>query len=458
MRQQLVVRMCSCILTLIALQLTACDNEPKGADSTPLLIPIEQDTVYVEFAIYYLPEASTDPMPAVRAQLVGEYADLKLVSEMPDSITDRYLLAYMESDVQNEYAPPDLDSIKYFGQGLSLDQAKALQSSTQALILIFAHPKDKAMDCLPVANQLVEQVARATNGLIWDEGTREVFSSDAWHETRLAKWHEGLPDVTNHITIHAYSTGEYVRAITLGMSKFGLPDIVINEFSWSLQRSMGNLINVTAQAMVEGILPAAYGEADLDLRDLKHPVMRSENVDTLYDNAEAVAHLTLLEGTWEEGDPANALVQIGFDRYPGKDLYARQDKMLGAIWGWEDSITRIDHNEELLTASREAATHLPALRDAFNKGLQPGEYILLKAPFDTPKGGSEWMWVEVTSWQGNNIDGLLKNQPFDIPELHAGQNVKVNQDDVFDYIHHHADGTTSGNTTGEIIMKMQGSE
>jgi len=65
------------------------------------------------------------------------------------------------------------------------------------------------------------------------------------------------------------------------------------------------------------------------------------------------------------------------------------------------------------------------------------------------------MWVEVTRWQGGDITGLLKNEPFNIPELHAGQIVTVKQADVFDYIRQYADGTREGNETGVIIQKMQ---
>jgi uncharacterized protein YegJ (DUF2314 family) len=63
------------------------------------------------------------------------------------------------------------------------------------------------------------------------------------------------------------------------------------------------------------------------------------------------------------------------------------------------------------------------------------------------------MWVEVTSWKGDKIIGLLKNEPFDIPDLHAGQIVEVSQANVFDFIRNHSDGTAEGNETGAVIEK-----
>jgi uncharacterized protein YegJ (DUF2314 family) len=60
----------------------------------------------------------------------------------------------------------------------------------------------------------------------------------------------------------------------------------------------------------------------------------------------------------------------------------------------------------------------------------------------------------VTAWEGRTIKGLLKNEPFDIPDLHAGQVVEVDEEDVFDYIRQRPDGSREGNETAEIIARM----
>jgi uncharacterized protein YegJ (DUF2314 family) len=64
------------------------------------------------------------------------------------------------------------------------------------------------------------------------------------------------------------------------------------------------------------------------------------------------------------------------------------------------------------------------------------------------------MWVEVTSWKGSEIEGLLQNEPENVPDLHTGQKVEVRQEDIFDYIRHFADKRNEGNVTGDIIRKM----
>jgi uncharacterized protein YegJ (DUF2314 family) len=219
---------------------------------------------------------------------------------------------------------------------------------------------------------------------------------------------------------------------------------------------MGHIINLLGQTLAEGAAPRKAGEFDLDIRSIKNPKVRDPQIESLKPNATSVALLSLKEGEWEKGDPQNRLIEITFDRFPGPDVHARQEKMLGSLFGWKDSVTPVRHDQELLEASRRARAKLPSLRAAFAAGLAPGEFIEVKAPFRTPDGGQEWMWVEVASWKGDRIKGLLRNEPFNVPKLHAGQEVDVSEATVFDYIRKLPDGTMEGNETGKVIERVAG--
>jgi len=65
------------------------------------------------------------------------------------------------------------------------------------------------------------------------------------------------------------------------------------------------------------------------------------------------------------------------------------------------------------------------------------------------------MWVEVSSWKGGDIKGLLDNDPDEIPDLHAGATVEIGEQDVFDYIRYKPDGSEEGNETGKEIEKSR---
>lgn len=444
-----------CLLALVNMTFAGVAQAAPLRDKFPAGTPATQ-TIHFQFAIYYLPEPSKEAVSVAQGVIRSQKLRFTMVDATTDAPKQPEIALRLENDVTARYAPPDMNSLRYFGRGLSLEQAQALQNSKNALIFDFGYGRDYVWSALQTATMIVEQVARKTSGLIWDEETREVFTPDEWHKRRVASWSHTPPYLANHTTIHAYQSGEYVRAITLGMSKFGLPDVVAENFSWSLNNSMGNLINAFCQAMAEGAAFEKSGVYELDINAIRNPAMHKQQNSQLMDNAQKVAHMTLWIGSWEEGDPNNRLVEIGFDKYPGKDVHARQTAMLTSLYGWQDEIKRIKHNEDLIAASRRARTKLPALRAAFVAGLQPGEFIEVKAPFATPTGGQEWMWVEIVSWKGTQISGILKNEPFDIPGLHGGESVKVSEGDIFDYIRRYADGKVEGNETGKIIEKMQG--
>lgn len=301
----------------------------------------------------------------------------------------------------------------------------------------------------------MERLARETGGLIWDEQTRGVFTPDQWNQRRIQNWTDEIPDISTQITIDAYKKTEYVRAITLGMSKFGLPDVVVENSSWSDYNQIGNLINSLCQALAENSSLKKPGEFLLDFKQIKNTAIREKRLTNLYPNATGAAQVGLKYVPLQDGDATNRLMRITFDHYSGKDELAQEDALISTLFGWQDSIKSVKHNDELLAASQRAREQLPTLRVVFQKGLAPGEFIELKAPFHRPDGGTEWMWVEVTDWKGGEIKGLLKNEPFHIPSLHGGQIVEVFEKDIFDYLHKNPDGTESGNETGSIIEKMQ---
>jgi len=457
-------------LALGLLFLASCSTEPPppAAGSRPVHVdepasdqqPIPAgkvfaDSIGFEFAAYFLPKPQQDPEEVLQRLLKEKFTDFQRVAKIDDSSKDLTLAARLEADPREHYAPPDAESLHRFGRGVDPDQAAALQETEGAFLLDFHYSADHVWDGLRQASEIVEALARDTGGLIWDETTREVFSPDVWHEKRLADWDEGVPNVSRHTVIHAYQSGEFIRAITLGMEKFGLPDVIVDGFSWSVNRNVGHTINLFAQAIAEGLVVGRDGEFDLDLRKIRNPEVREPQVSTLKENATGIALLTIREGRREEGDPANRLVEITFDRGTGPDRHARREQVLISAFGSEDSVTAVKHDEALEAASGRAKAKLPALRAAVENGLAPGEYIMVKAPFSGPEGGREWMWVEVSEWNGKEIRGLLQNEPFQIPDLHAGQMVAVQEDEVFDYLRKFPDGKTEGNETGKLIEQQR---
>jgi uncharacterized protein YegJ (DUF2314 family) len=429
--------------------LLACSsNEKPRVEPVPAGVALgpRAEAVYV---IYYLPRATSDPRRALDAL---PHPDFPLVAKIPETGSAAMMSIEQQDPSRGGYIPDD-ETLRYFGRGVTAEQSKALKETKEIAILHFVY-RGGDWKAARASVELAWQLAEKTGGLLWDDETRELLTTAAWRERRLDSWTDTIPEISQHTVIHAYQNGEYIRAVTLGMKKFALPDLTVNNFGWSSQRAVGNTINVLAQALAEGKEIRAGGDIDIDLRTIANRATRESQLATLKANAKPVALLRLATAKPEEGDADNRLAEITFDRYPGVDLHARQDALLSALWGSEDKVEHVEHTAELLEASRAARLHLPELHVAFDKGLAPGEYIQVKAPFKTVSGGNEWMWVEVIRWKGDSIEGLLTNDPFEIPSMHAGQEVEVSERDVFDYMRHYADGRDEGNSTGAIIEKL----
>lgn len=436
----------------LAMPLAAAPDQPAAAGR------LQDAAIRYQFAIYYPDAPAKPPIDALRARLSRMTAPPKLVARISIPPKRAMIAATLNLKAQQEYAPPRPSQVHYFGRGLTTAQAEGLQRARQALILDFGHPAKASMSAYRASLVIAEQVARDTGGLLWDEETREIFTVDEWHKRRLESWQGDLPDVSQQTIIHAYQgDGQLVRSISLGMGKFGLPDVVIARFPWSSTDRMGWLLNAFLQGLVEGAPSGAQGRFELDFRAIRHDRLRQRLLEQASPKGSGKAALLVVTTPMEQGDPQNRLLALRFDRAAGKDEGSRQDSLLAGLFGsTEGKVAWIrDGGATLAAASKAAKAKLPALREAFNRGLRPGEYILVKAPFRLANGGTEWMWVEVSAWSGDVITGLLKNEPANIPSLHAGQQVTVSQRELFDYSRHFPDGRIEGNETSKIIERLR---
>jgi len=299
---------------------------------------------------------------------------------------------------------------------------------------------------------LMSVLADATNGLPWDEETRHLYSAAAWRKSRVDSWHNGIPDMREHIVMDAYRDGEFLRLVTLGMRKFALPDLVASGVIAHMSRNIGHTINACAQTLVEGGVITG-DRLSLDFAGIKHPEVRAAMLDQPGDGATGKSLVSLSPIKPEHGDADNILLDLDFP-VVGKAKQERQQTAMATLFGATDSITKTDSNDaELIAASARARRRLPELRRQFVKGLEPNEHISLKAAFRSDDGRIEYMWVEVTRWSDSAVEGTLINDPFLVKRLKAGSQVTVKEGDVFDFIWHRPDGSQLGNETGVILKR-----
>lgn len=443
--------------------LTCCSRAGKRVQAQGPFpaAPLMSDYIQFTYAVYLPPGHAGDIKAEVSQAISRHPKTLKRIERLPQRPAEAFVSTQFITDAQKTYTPPSLHSLKYRGVGLSEQEGQALQKSKEAILLKFAHPKASVWTGLRTATLLTEEIARETGGFIFDEETRQVFTPDSWHKHRLESWNaaDGVPRLSEQFTIDVYPLGDYHREVTLGLRKMGLPDFMVQEVPETSAGQAATLITSAAQLLAEGNSITRSSKLRLDLRAMNDAAARDAVLKSLKPNALATACVLFKPGRKDEGDPDNRLLELSADLYSGPDPHAKLENLISSLFGFEDTSKKVEHTEELLKESSKEKARLPELQKAFNAGLQPGEYIEVKAPFPTPKGNREWMWVEVTRWRGDRITGTLDNDPAEIPDLHDGQVVEVRQADIFDYIRRFPDGHQEGNTTGAILEKLeQGTE
>jgi uncharacterized protein YegJ (DUF2314 family) len=265
-----------------------------------------------------------------------------------------------------------------------------------------------------------------------------------------------VPFVPAHITFHVYRDGEGLRLISLGMAKFGLPDVVVEQVPQTLSDDMGRLANGVAQLLAEGLGLAAGGTLEVDLSKLKDGKLKGQLEARIQKGAQRKVKLQALEAHRDQGDPDNPLLELGF---PGTGaLHARQVAALDAVFGRRpDGITPVAPGDpELEAVARKARARLEELRARVDRGMQPPEQLLLKAGFRTDDGSQEFMWFEVTSWEAGKWRGTLANEPHDVSSLRLGSPVAVPAAEVVDYVYMSPMGVREGGESSLILMRRQG--
>lgn len=422
---------------------------------------IRQTNGFYSVVFYYAPKPKKETM-ATAQSLVQRLLPGITFSDSPTNDVQPPFVGFEEEPAPLKMYPvPEASYFKHSGHGLTDKDIVGFQKTTHATCLVLVAPRDDVWKQGRKFTELVYEYAVATGAYIWDSATRECFTSASWKQKRLDSWPEdGVPHMASQFAIHLYHADpetSYLRAITLGMEKFALPDMVIEQLVGSDNRPAGNLIGLVCQSLAEQPVLKDGGKEVFRLDALKPGTFRTEMEPSLEKGATKEITLALLKGRRQKGDPDNHLLEISFRHGAGKTEDERRQDLLSRLWGSSDSIIGVKHTEEILEASKRARTKLGTLRAPFQQGLPTGSRLLVKAPFARDDEGEEWMWVEVLKWpDSKTMEGLLQNDPFYIRKLKAGAKVKVKTEELFDYILFRADGTSEGNETGQLMKKQGG--
>ena len=441
---------------VLALILLAAAEAPTPAAPAPAQpIPagsLLQKSFRMEVSILHAPLPQTPPKAAL-ARLLRKTEPLQLVDSLPAD-TPAVPVVFLDSHPSAAPWPMDEGELAQFGRGLSDTDKQGHRGCKAITVLTFAGPGRAALSTYQRSLVLIAELAKETGGIVWDSETRELFSQAAWRKRSQDLTPNGLPSVMSQIKVDSYRKGQRRRRVTLGMRKFALPDVAINEGVVSYI-GMNRVIELVSQRFIEGSFPSAPGRFPVAIDDVIHPGARKALASARGPGAKGRTELNLAIGKSERGDPENSLVEIVF---PGADQtpLERQGEMLRQLFGDLDRTGTLVHDEELAAASARAKQTVLQYKPRYAEARPlSGERLAVMVPFEMSSGRHEYMWVEVLRWEGSSIHGVLANQPRDVPMLKAGARVNIQEDAIFDYMLQKPDGSTEGNLTASIIQRQQ---
>jgi hypothetical protein len=305
---------------------------------------------------------------------------------------------------------------------------------------------------LQEANKIILNLTQNKNVILFDYFTREYFTREFWDNYR--KVAVNTVDIKNLITIHFYQNEKGLcRAVTLGMAKFGLPDIIANDLSCSDSEHISNLINLTAQTLFENQNIENEGKLSLNIDMLKNAPLKEYLLNVIYKDAQKKATIDIVMGKPEEGDPENQLIEISF---PEKNKQVYQNKLFVELFGNFDKIQFVKHNELIEKESQNAKLKIPSLFKKFKAGLPINSSLFMKYQFTDNEGNSEYMWLEIIKWNTiETLTGILSSNPYLLKNIKSGEQIIKQSGDMFDYILYNADGTQEGNETGKLLEKFK---
>ena len=284
---------------------------------------------------------------------------------------------------------------------------------------------------------LAAAVAERVRGFVHDETVRRIETADAFAAHAITAPLGDSAFREDRILIQSYVQDDgTTRLISLGMRRFGAPDLEVRGAQAGASRSLAAIVNAVAARLAAGA-----SEAPLDV-SLDDPRAKGKS-----------ATVDLVVPPLQQGDPDNTIVRI----VPaGGAEPAAYDRLVAAFFGAAEQLVDQPDDAELTAARDRARRAFPATLARWKASPEPRPKLLVKLPFPIAgDAGSEWMWVEVKGVSGDAVTGTLANSPAYATDLHAGAAVTGRTRDLYDAMLLLPDGGTVGGETTKILERRQ---
>lgn len=313
-----------------ALLLCALSAPPAATAGSPQ-VKVEDPTVERLYTIDIVSPREVSPaeLKAARRLLAERMPHLHVVSD--PSLPPVPPAVLVVAPPRSQVSLPTAAELQVYGVGFE-DEAERQRAARfgGTLTLVFVTGHDAGHLIYSRAQAVAAELAESLGGWIWDMHCRQLFTRDAWKKRRVHAPVEGL-DVQGHIALHLYRADAGLRLVTLGMRKFGQPDLVINDVAPTVGRELGELVYLAAQHLIERREPT-QGSWQLAIDAVRAQAARERLAGKRAAGAPGKVALHTAWATPEEGDPSNVLMELRFETGSGSP-HAAQRAAVRALFG-----------------------------------------------------------------------------------------------------------------------------
>jgi uncharacterized protein YegJ (DUF2314 family) len=294
-------------------------------------------------------------------------------------------------------------------------------------------------------------LAETLDGFVYDEVSRRIETLPEFREHAIVAPLAEPVFARKHVVIQLYRQEDgTARLLTLGMARFGSPDLSIREAHMSSGPLLAEVLNAAASKIAHG---SNAGSLQLTLEDIARVVGKKPAELSSNPSGARPVELDVVIPERIEGDPDNDLAELVPSGGANRENW---DVVVASLFGAPPSMNAPLDDKELTAVAKSARRDLAGAIKRFQAG--EGE-LYLKGPFPIPEdarvdGGAstETLWVAVAACEAKLCTGTLSNEPSYATNLAAGKTTSVAREEALDWMLQLRDGGTAG---GESIRVLK---
>jgi uncharacterized protein YegJ (DUF2314 family) len=294
-------------------------------------------------------------------------------------------------------------------------------------------------------------LAEALDGFVYDEVSRRLETTPEFLSHTITAPLGKPAFAPRQIVVQLYRTEDgTARMLTLGMARYGSPDLSIRDANPSSGPLLTEVLNAAASKIA---FDATASNVTVSLDDIARVGGRKPaELNPTPDHALPVG-LSVIEAERQAGDADNTIAEL----VPfGGSSPENWDGVLRTLFGLTPSVSQPVDDAELTKVAENAKKTLP---DAIKRFQGGGGELFVKGPFAIPPdarvdGGAttELLWVQAASCDDRRCTGTLSNEPSYASNLAAGKTTSVERSEAVDWMIRQRDGGIGG---GESIRVLK---